>query len=173
MADRVGSRFGCLRTTIAAALALGLAATIASPPRPWLVWNVSASAPRGLYFVRPWAQPARGDMVAARTPEPWRRLAAARHYLPSNVPLLKRVAAGAGDTVCARDGHVFVNGRWAAWQRPFDGQGRPMPAWNGCRTLAQGTLFLLMDARDSFDGRYFGPTYAPDIIGPARLLWAR
>jgi type IV secretory pathway protease TraF len=96
-----------------------------------------------------------------------------RHYLPANVPLVKRVAAAEGDIVCARNGQVYVNGVWAAWQRPYDGAGRPMPAWQGCRTLGQNNLFLLMEAPDSFDGRYFGPTMASDIVGRASLLWAR
>jgi len=156
---------------LAAIAALG--ATAACPPRPLLVWNVSASAPTGLYGVEPWRTPARGDMVVAWTPLPWRRLAAMRHYLPANVPLVKRVAATSGDIVCEERGAIYVNGAWAAWRRPFDGAGRPMPAWHGCRTLGDGALFLLMDARDSFDGRYFGPTESGDVVGRASLLWAR
>lgn len=160
-------------------LALGLAgcaalaATLLWPPRPLLVWNASASARIGLYWVAPWRRPERGDMVVAWTPEPWRQLAAVRRYLPANVPLVKRVVAVEGDSVCARDGQVYVNGRWAAWQQPFDAAGRPMPAWHGCRRLGPDALFLLMDARHSFDGRYFGPTATSDIIGPATLLWPR
>jgi type IV secretory pathway protease TraF len=110
-------------------------------------------------------------MVVAWTPQPWRNLAAARRYLPANVPLVKRVAAIPGDIVCERDGTIYVNGAWAAWRRPFDGAGRPMPGWHGCRTVGPGALFLLMDARDSFDGRYFGITGSGDVIGPAGLLW--
>jgi type IV secretory pathway protease TraF len=30
-----------------------------------------------------------------------------------------------------------------------------------------------MDAPASFDGRYFGVTEGRDIVGKARLLWAR
>ncbi len=162
-----------LRFALGAAAIAALGATVACPPRPLLVWNVSASAPTGLYFVSPGRAPQRGDMVVAWTPPPWRKLAAARHYLPSNVPLVKRVAAVAGDRVCARHDQIYVNGIWVAWRRPYDGAGRQMPAWHGCRTLGDGALFLLMDARDSFDGRYFGPTERQDIIGRARLLWAR
>ncbi len=156
-----------------ATLATGLAATIALPPRPWLVWNVSASAPVGLYAVGGREGLARGDMVIAWVPSPWRRLAAERHYIPINVPLVKRVAAVPGDTVCEADGQIFVNGRWVAWRHPHDGRGRPMAGWHGCRTLGDGALFLLMDARDSFDGRYFGPTNAADIVGKASLIWER
>jgi conjugative transfer signal peptidase TraF len=156
-------------TLVGLAAALGL--TIAPPPLPLLVWNVSASAPRGLYAVSPGVAVRPGDMVIARVPAPWRRLAAARRYIPVNVPLVKRVAAGEGDRVCAVGAAIRVNGRRVALRRAVDGRGRAMPRWEGCVTLRGGALFLLMDAPDSFDGRYFGPTAPGDLIGRARLIW--
>lgn len=154
-------------------LGAGLAATIALPPRPRLVWNASASAAIGLYVVKPASTPAAGDMVIARVPEPYRIFAARRHYLPANVPLVKRVRAEPGDTVCAFGPTIFVNGRRIAQRRAADARGRVMPWWEGCATLRRGALLLLMDHPDSFDGRYFGPTERGDILGTARLLWRR
>ena len=110
-------------------------------------------------------------MVIARVPAAWRRLAAVRRYLPTNVPLVKRVAAGAGDRVCASGRRVQVNGRPIVERRAVDGAGRPMRWWTGCVVLDEGALFLLMDSPDSFDGRYFGPTLRRDIVGGARLIW--
>ena len=156
--------------TIGVAILLGSAAF---PPVPRLVWNASASAPIGLYSVSPGALAETGDTVIARVPEPWRWLAATRRYLPMNVPLVKRVAASAGDEVCAFGQKVFVNGRWVAERRIADGAGRSMPMWSGCFRLRGRQSFLLMDAPASFDGRYFGVTEGDDIIGKARLLWAR
>jgi len=156
--------------------AIGCAAALLPalvPPAPRLIWNASASAPIGLYAVHPGAAPQVGDMVAARLPAGWRDFAALRHYLPANVPLVKRVAAVPGDSVCAKGDLAFVRGRVAALRRPRDRYGRPLPQWQGCRTLASGQLFLLMDHPDSFDGRYFGTSEAGDVIGKARLLWAR
>src|SRR3546814_5225387 len=91
------------RRMVAGGLGLGLVLLSAVlPPAPRLVWNASASAPQGLYAVTPgaWVEP--GEMVIARVPLRYRQLAAARRYLPMNVPLVKRVAAYAGDRVCAR-----------------------------------------------------------------------
>lgn len=151
---------------------LGL--TIAFPPFPRLVWNASASAPIGLYSVTPNASIETGDMVIARVPDPWRLLAAKRRYLPANVPLVKHVAAAAGDEVCALGQEVFVNGRWLAGRHLTDGQHRPMPWWTGCVRLRGRQLFLLMaQSPASFDGRYFGITEGDQVIGKARLLWAR
>ena len=48
-----------------------------------------------------------------------------------------------------------------------------MPQWQGGVTLRDGALLLMMDDPASFDGRYFGPTEAGDIVGTARLIWAR
>jgi len=144
----------------------------AIPPLPRLVWNASASAPEGLYAVSPEALPEAGDMVVARLPAMFRRLAAERRYLPENMPLVKRVAAVAGDEVCAVGQAITVNGKRVAGRRIFDHRGRRMPFWLGCIRLRGHQLFLLMDAPDSFDARYFGVTEGRDIIGKARLIWA-
>lgn len=143
------------------------------PPPPRLLWNASPSAPIGLYSVSPGTLADPGDMVIARVPQPWRNLAARRHYLPANVPLVKRVAAAAGDEICALGRQIFINGRWITHRRATDARGRPMLMWTGCIRLHGRQLFLLMDNAASFDGRYFGPTEGKDIIGKARLLWRR
>nr|WP_248291704.1 MULTISPECIES: S26 family signal peptidase [unclassified Novosphingobium] len=143
------------------------------PPVPCLVWNASASAPVGLYWLSPGTSAATGDMVVARVPEPFRTLAATRRYLPRNVPLVKRVAAEAGDRVCARGVEVLVNGRPVATRQQRDALGRVLPWWQGCRVLRLEQVFLLMDSADSFDGRYFGVSEGVDLIGKARLLWRR
>ncbi|WP_324698926.1 S26 family signal peptidase [Novosphingobium sp. RL4] len=148
--------------------------TVGFQPAPRLVWNASASAPIGLYSVSPGTVVATGDMVIATLPEPSRAFAATRRYLPSNVPLVKRVAAGPGDEVCAIGARIFVEGMPVASRRQRDGHGRLMPWWEGCRRLRGGQFFLLMKGSpDSFDGRYFGVTAGSEIVGPARLLWAR
>jgi conjugative transfer signal peptidase TraF len=153
-------------------MTLGL--TIVAPPRPRLVWNASASAPTGLYAVTPGASINRGDMVIARIPAQYRKLAAVRHYLPANVPLVKHVAASAGDEICALGKTIVLNGRWIAQRRIADEHGRVLPWWSGCIRLRGDQLFLLMtDSPASFDGRYFGVTEGEDVIGTARLLWAR
>jgi conjugative transfer signal peptidase TraF len=174
--NRVARREQRSRSAAAAVAAFTVTALVASllwQPRPLLVWNASASAPIGLYAVSSLDDVRAGEMVIAWTPEPSRSLAAERRYLPSNVPLVKRVAAVAGDRVCAIGEAIWVNGRHVGARRDADGRGRPMPAWTGCRDLLEGEHFLLMDSPDSFDGRYFGVTRREDLLGRAVLLWAR
>nr|WP_295742451.1 S26 family signal peptidase [uncultured Acidocella sp.] len=158
-----------------AALGLGLLgfATFGRPA-PLVIYNASASAPIGFYYVIPPGQIRRGELVLAHTPESVRSLAAKRHYLPANVPLVKRVEALGGDTVCAIHHAVTIDGRHVADQLTADRLGRPLPDWSGCRTLRPGQIFLLMEGvPDSFDGRYFGPIPASTIIGRLVPLWLR
>lgn len=158
----------------ATAVLVGLVALSAiRPPAVRLVWNASASAPIGLYAVSPGAAPKVGDIVIAWVPESARGLAASRRYIPMNVPLVKRVAAGPGATVCAVGETIFIDGRIAVVRHATDAQGRPMPWWRGCRGLRMSEYLLLMEAPGSFDGRYFGITDRRDILGTARLIWAR
>ncbi len=139
-------------------------------PSPRFVWNLSASAPLGLYVVSSKGEIAAGDTVIARVPALWRLWAGRRRYIPINVPLVKRVAAIPGDSVCAIGTLVQINGRGVAIRRLSDGRGRDMPDWHGCTTLGQREYLLLGDGPDSFDGRYFGPTGRNDIIGKAHRL---
>ena len=159
-----------------AAVGFGVAVVLGSaalPPAPRLLWNASASAPMGLYLVRPGGTVDPGDMVIARLPQAVRQMAAQRRYLPLNVPLVKRAIGVAGDEVCALGREIFLNGARIASRRSIDGARRPMPAWTGCVRLRGRQMFLMMDAPDSFDGRYFGPSEGTDLIGKAHLLWAR
>jgi len=140
---------------------------------PHLVWNASASAPIGLWYVDAGARVGRGDMVVATTPVSVRQMAARRRYLPANVTLLKRIVAADGDAVCALGVKIFVNGVQVSNRRPNDHQGRRLPWWSGCLHLSAGQVLLMTKPRDSFDGRYFGPTSRAAIIGKARPLWLR
>lgn len=161
-----------VRLIVAAAATLILCATLIWPPRPRLLWNASASSPLGLYLVSSPDEVALGDMVIAWAPDAARELGAARHYLPRNVPLVKRVAGRSGDRVCAVGRTIFVNGRPEAFRRRQDGAGRLMPWWTGCELLADGALFLLTPSQpQAFDGRYFGVTRRQHLVGRARLIW--
>lgn len=170
---RVAGRRHLLLAVLVSALVTALLASLFWPPRPLLVWNASASSPMGLYRVFPAGALRRGDMVIAWAPPAARALAARRHYLPGNVPLVKQVAAIAGDWVCAEGDAIFVNEALVARRLERDPAGRPLPWWSDCRALGPGEAFLLMPGGPgSFDGRYFGITQASEIVGQARLIWA-
>lgn len=140
-------------------------------PVPLLVWNASASAPIGLYRVLPAAPLRRGDLVLLRPPVGIGDLAAARGYLPPRVPLVKRVAALAGDTVCAVGDDLFINGEAVAIRLERDRLGRPLPRWEGCSCLGDELLPLMAEVADSFDGRLFGPVPTSAVIGRLVPLW--
>lgn len=177
--DQQPAEFGVARRSRGWLLATGvpiglLASTLLWHPPIRLVWNASASAPIGLYRVSDPIALHRGDMVVSRVPAPFRGLAASRGYIPANVPLIKRIAAAPGDEVCALGNAIYLNGTPAVIRRSVDGHGRPLPTWSGCRILARTELLLLMsESPKSFDGRYFGPSQASDIIGKATPLWVR
>ncbi len=151
----------------------GLAAPVLLQSPPRLVWNATASAPVGLWAITPGAAVQVGDSVLVWPPPPARRLAAQRHYLPANVPMIKAVAAVSGDRVCALEASVTVNDRRVAVRRLADRRGQKLPWWRGCQRLSRGQFLLINPAPDSFDSRYFGPVEGRAIIGKARLLWRR
>lgn len=143
-------------------------------PLPRVIWNASASAPIGLYRIHPDSDPPTGALIAVVPPERLARWLSARGYLPEGVPLLKHIAAKAGQRVCRNGNAVSVDARHVAVAHARDGQGRPLPVWQGCHMLRTGELLLLNAAHpDSLDGRYFGPLPASAVIGRATPLWLR
>ena len=141
-------------------------------PDIWLIYNPSESAPPGWYVVHRAAQLAVGDYVIAQLPGDIAAFAAKRDYLPRHVPVLKRIAATAGQRVCMRDGTVLIDEAAVATTLTLDGKRRSLIAWPHCRKLETGELFLLnASAPSSFDSRYFGPIDVSFVRGRAILLW--
>lgn len=160
---------------ILALMCSGAAAT-AVPTRigaaPIFVWNVSASVPIGLYHVTPPDRLRVTDLVVVKPPSPVADFLAERSYLPRGVPLLKRVLALPGQTVCRRNLAITVDGIELGAARESDHLGRALPIWEGCRLLAGGEIFVMnWQSPNSLDGRYFGPIAITSVVGRATPLW--
>jgi conjugative transfer signal peptidase TraF len=166
------SRFGYVMTTYVVVLAIGVLSFVHVAPK--LIWNASASAPLGLYRIESGHNAPLGALVAVAPPERLARWMAERRYLGLDAPLLKHVAAKAGQRICRIGAVVSVEDRPVAVARERDRLGRPLPVWRGCRTLAAGELLLINPAvPDSLDGRYFGPLPASALIGRAIPILTR
>lgn len=154
---------------IAAIVIVAVICTIVTPQRLLLVWNVTPSTPIGFYIVTQ-AMPKRGDLVVTRLPPGMEALAVSRAMLSANTPVLKPIAAFAGDLVCRSGSTVTINGRFAAMARELDRHGRSLPNWRGCRRLSASQIFILAGHPDSFDSRYYGPVDAHYVRGVAHPL---
>ena len=159
-------------TTSFAALMAG--ASILFRPAPKLVWNASASVPVGLYAIHPIDVIYSGELVLVLPPEAVAQYLDQRGYLPRGVPILKHVLALPGQSVCRIGRTITVEGTAVGDALDRDRQGRDLPAWQGCRIVAHGEMFLMNWRSDSsFDGRYFGPLPASTIVGRATPLWIK
>jgi conjugative transfer signal peptidase TraF len=158
-----------------AALCVPAVMPISAHNRVLVVYNPTDSVPRGWYRVSSVDDAASlhvGSIVLARLPADVALLAGQRGYLPSGVPIVKRVGAVAPQPVCVREQVVLIDGVVAATTRTHDGARRPLQGWQHCRPLASGELFLLSDTNPaSFDSRYFGPITTSAVLGIARPLW--
>ncbi len=163
-------RAATIMTVLAATALIAALAAIDHPPA--LIWNASASVPIGLYRVQPVLKLHITELVVAAPPEPLVSMLADGGYLPRGVPLLKRVLALPGQMVCRTGGAITVDNIDMGEARERDGRGRPLPAWQGCRLIAEGEVFLMnWQSADSLDGRYFGPLPVASIVGRATPLW--
>ncbi len=149
-------------------------------PLPRLTYNPSDSVPIGWYRIEPLDHRAAslprplavGSIVLVPLPAEAAALAAQRGYLPTRIPLLKRVGAVSPQQVCIAGGIVRIDGVPVAAVLPADRLGRPLRAWPDCRNLRPGELFLLSVTNPaSFDSRYFGPVSASAVLGVAHPVW--
>jgi conjugative transfer signal peptidase TraF len=161
-----------MMTTCCAVLIVGASAL--RSPVPKLIWNASASVPTGLYVVKPADALHIGDLVVVRPPEAVAAFLAQRGYLARGVPLLKRVLALPGQTVCRTGPTITVDGMTLGNALDRDRFGRLLPNWRGCRIVADSEVFLMnWQSTISFDGRYFGALSASTIVGLAVPLWTK
>lgn len=163
------------RSIALVAMVIGVAVltlTMGGKPMPRFVWNASESVPIGLYSVEPVGQLTVTNLVVAAPPQPLAALLAERGYLPLGVPLIKRILALPGQSVCRNERTISVNGIEMGTALAHDRRGRALPVWQGCQAISQSEIFLMnWDEPASLDGRYFGPIPFSAIIGRAKPLW--
>jgi conjugative transfer signal peptidase TraF len=139
---------------------------------PHYIWNASNSVPIGLYRLQPVTTLTVTELVAVQPPALLATFLDFNGYLPIGVPMLKRVLALPKQTVCRNGLTIAVDGVDVGQAYERDGRGRPLPAWHGCRIIADGDVFVMnWQSPDSFDGRYFGPLPASAVIGRAVPVW--
>jgi conjugative transfer signal peptidase TraF len=154
---------GLLAPLSAAIILAGICATF------WLGGvrvNASPSLPIGFYRT---TSDATAKLVEFCPAEPFGSLSAFRGYrgkgnCPDGAePLMKPIAAVAGDTVKISPGGVAVNGRLLpnSAARPFDTKHLPLVHWPfGEYHVAPGTVWVISSFNTrSFDSRYFGPIH--------------
>lgn len=161
-------RWPILAVVSAAALA-ALAALALPAAEDRLLYNHTPSVPVGFY-IRTDEPLERGSFVTVRAADVAPAAAAARGFNGPRDRFIKRVAALAGDHVCARGDAVTLNGALSYGRRAYDSTGAALPAWEACRVLGPDEILILGDTADSFDGRYWGPINVQAIEGVWRRL---
>jgi conjugative transfer signal peptidase TraF len=134
-----------------------------------LLYNHTPSVPVGFYL-RTDDPIERGSFVTVRATDVAPAAAAARGFSGPRNRFIKRVAALAGDHVCARGGELTINHGPRYERRAYDSTGAALPAWEACRILGPDEVLILGDTPDSFDGRYWGPIDIRTIEGVWRRL---
>jgi conjugative transfer signal peptidase TraF len=143
-----------------------------------LRFNFTPSMPLGIYRLTPLSKSGveRGSFVAACAPPVAAELGRRRGYLSTGgcpaaaEPLLKVVAAVAGDSVTVSASGVAVNECLLPHSRALshDTAGRRLSPWpQGHFQLGRGELWLYAPTDRSWDSRYWGPASLADISARA------
>jgi conjugative transfer signal peptidase TraF len=130
--------------------------------------------PLGIYFVPRWAPAVqRGDVVVGCLPARLERLGVQRGYLlpgrceGGGAAVVKRALALAGSRYEVRSDGVFAdNEKIAGVPRRRDHAGRKLSVV-AAGVVPAGAVFVVGEAADSWDSRYFGPV----PIESLRVAW--
>jgi conjugative transfer signal peptidase TraF len=141
-------------------------AVVAICSLPWYRLNLTSSAPRGVWLIHrvpPVVE--RGMWVSLPVPT------TVASWLPSRRPLLKPVAAVAGERVCVKEETLWIRGM--PYGRIYtQAHGKPLPhLLEGCFDVAPGRVFLASQAPHSMDSRYFGSVPVTTLTAQATPLW--
>jgi conjugative transfer signal peptidase TraF len=158
----------------------GAALCIASVVLTWRYWgpdiivNPTRSEPMGFYriLLHEVRDYRRGMAVVFPVPAAYRALVYGHEWLRQGVPLLKTIAALAGDHVCVDEAHFEVNGRPLGPVYSADSTGTALPKIRGCFVVPAAYFFPASTySPRSFDGRYIGAQPLAVVVGEARALW--
>ena len=163
-----------LATIVVTFGAVALVMSTMGEATPAYIWNASKSVPIGLYKLQSAGRLGVTELVAVKPLEPLATFLDLNGYLPIGVPLLKRVLALPGQTVCRKGLAISVDTIDVGEAQTRDSRGRPLPVWQGCRVVGADELFLMnWQSEDSLDGRYFGFVPQSSVIGKALPVWTR
>src|SRR3981081_4724531 len=165
----MSARCATIFTTFATAVLL---LSTVGGARPHYIWNASNSVPIGLYRLLPVIKLTVTELVAVQPPDLLATFLDLNGYLPIGVPMLKRVLALPGQTVCRKGLAISVDAIDVGEALSRDSRRRPLPGWQGCRVVGTDELFLMnWQSEDSLDGRYFGFVPQSSVIGKALPVW--
>lgn len=176
-----------LRSIRFALICLVIATIMAAILMIGLRLNFTASMPLGIYRIEHVAPSAvqRGMLVAVCAPVSAAQLGRHRGYISAGTcsgesePLLKTVAAVAGDRVTVASDGVRVNGHLLRNSKSVtaDRSGRRMLPWpSGLYRIPRGSIWLYADNEQSWDSRYWGPVPTRNVIAsvaPVLVVVAR
>lgn len=132
--------------------------------RTVIVLNASASVPYGFYRLHHVPAALRVNQLVVVHVEDWS---------DTRVPLLKPVAAVAGERICRYGHELMIHGKsygpvlemWRGFHLPS-----AVPS-DGCLQVPEGQVFLASAAPRSKDSRYFGTVAITQVRAVATPLW--
>ncbi|MBD5657636.1 MAG: conjugative transfer signal peptidase TraF [Candidatus Eremiobacteraeota bacterium] len=159
---------------------MGLSLIVVALHLAGLSVNVTDSMPIGLYHIEHIDRaPVKGDIVQLCATPDVASVGRERGYMMRGscanrlAPMLKIVAATAGDVVNVRDDAVIVNGYRlpGSATRPKDVRGRALAHFRrGVYRLRSGEMWLWTPNPRSWDSRYYGPEPTANVSGYAALV---
>lgn len=119
-------------------------------------YNLTASAPKGLYRITTTTPLERGQLVTIKIPDSVKENSGKSRWNKVDTPLLKQIGGLPGDEVKVTDDGFFVNNEYIGPVFKVDKHGEAMPMIRGTFIIPPNMFLPISHYEKSFDGRYFG-----------------
>lgn len=138
--------------------------TIAEQVLPRLYINFTSSEPVGIYASVSNHSVEKGRLVLVTLTDQDPVISQLSSLKPGR-PLLKQVGALAGDRVCVKQSHLYINSIRIARVFRKSSLNEKLPRIRGCVEIRDNSFLpLSLHSRYSLDGRYFGPQKLSSIL---------
>lgn len=138
----------------------------------FITFNPTPSLKTGFYLITNIKEIKKGETVTIKYPKSIENIVfPSRFYYREVKGFMKNVEGVPGDLVETKNQKVYINGILKGNISTTDSKGRGLPQSNINKILEKDEYYLMGEAENSFDSRYWGTVRKKEILKKAKLIY--
>lgn len=140
--------------------------------KTFVTFNPTPSLKTGFYLITNIKKVQKGDIVTIKYPESIKNVIFPSKFYYREVNGFMKIIAGIpGDLIETKNQKVYINGILKGNISIADSKGRHLPQSNVNKILEENEYYLMGEAENSFDSRYWGTVKRKEILKKAKLIY--
>lgn len=137
----------------------------------FITFNPTPSLKTGFYLITDIEEVKKGDTVTIKYPKSIKNVVIPSNFYYREVKgFMKNVEGVPGDLIETKDQKVYINGILKGNIATLDFKGRFLPQSNVNKILENDEYYLMGEAENSFDSRYWGTVKRVEVLKKAKLI---